>query len=141
MAKLSKDENGSRPPTSGPGGMGDAAGGFGSLALFGEERTIPTLRSERAHVKRTQTFCDVQPHLIMSKPTDEQRAALQMLATSHLGCSLFTGMARGFAYEMLQDLVRAGWANVQRDAVGAGKTKVPHLRITEAGRKVIAGLD
>jgi hypothetical protein len=89
-------------------------------------------------LKRTQTFCDVQPHLIMSKPTDEQRAALQMLATSHLGCSLTTGMARGFAYEMLQDLMRAGWASVQRDAVGAGKTKVPHLRITAAGRKAIA---
>jgi hypothetical protein len=74
----------------------------------------------------------------MSKPTDEQRVALQMLATSRHGCSLSTVMALGFAYEMLQDLVRAGWASAQRDAVGAGKTKVAHLRISNAGRKAIA---
>jgi hypothetical protein len=47
-------------------------------------------------------------------------------------------MARGYTFEMLQDLVRAGWAVAQRDAVGLSNTKVVHLRITEAGRKAIA---
>jgi hypothetical protein len=46
--------------------------------------------------------------------------------------------ARGFAFEVLQDLVGAGLAVVQRDAVGVGKTKLPHLRITAAGRMAIA---
>jgi hypothetical protein len=35
---------------------------------------------------------------------------------------------------MLQDLVGAGLAIAQRDAVGLSKTKVPHLRI-RAGRR------
>jgi hypothetical protein len=70
--------------------------------------------------------------------TDSQRAALQMLAVSRPGHSLSTAVAHGFAFEMLQDLVRVGLATVHRDAVGSGKTKVAHLRITAAGRKAIA---
>ena len=70
--------------------------------------------------------------------TDVQRAALKMLVTSHRGCSVTTAVARGFAIEMLEDLVRAGLATAHRVAVGAGKTKSVHLRITAAGRKAIA---
>jgi hypothetical protein len=74
----------------------------------------------------------------MAELTDEERAALEMLAASPRGYSLPTVKARGFAYEMLQGLVRTGLASVQRDAVGTEKTKLAHLRITAAGRKVIA---
>jgi hypothetical protein len=62
-----------------------------------------------------------------------------MLAMSTRGFALSTLMVRGFTLEILQDLVRAGMAVAQRDAVGLSKTKVPHLRITDAGRKAIAG--
>jgi hypothetical protein len=74
----------------------------------------------------------------MADLTDTQRAVLQMLATSTRGFALSTVMARGFTFEMLQGLVRAGMAVAPRDAVGLSKTKVPHLRITEAGRQAIA---
>jgi hypothetical protein len=74
----------------------------------------------------------------MPSLTDKQRAMLEMLAMSPRGYALPTMMARGFAYEMLQDLVRAGLASVQRDLVGTEKTKLAHLRITAAGRKAIA---
>jgi hypothetical protein len=74
----------------------------------------------------------------MANLTDNQRAVLQTLAMSTRGCALSTMMARGFKFEMLQDLVGAGLAIAQRDAVGLSKTKVPHLRITAAGRKAIA---
>jgi hypothetical protein len=74
----------------------------------------------------------------MAKLNDEQRAALSMLARSIRGCAVPTIMARGFAYETLQDLVRGGLARAQRDRVGMEKTKVAHLRITAAGRKAIA---
>jgi hypothetical protein len=47
-------------------------------------------------------------------------------------------MARGFTFAMLRELVRAGFATTQRDAVGLSKTKVPHLHITEAERQAIA---
>jgi hypothetical protein len=62
-----------------------------------------------------------------------------MLAMSTRGFALPTLMVRGFTLDMLQDLVRAGMAVAQRDAVGLSKTKIPHLRITDAGRKAIAG--
>jgi hypothetical protein len=74
----------------------------------------------------------------MAKLTDNQRAVLQMLTASRRGYSLATVMARGFAFEMLQDLMRAGFVTAPRDAVGTGKSKLAHLRITEAGRKAIA---
>jgi hypothetical protein len=74
----------------------------------------------------------------MANLTDNQRAVLQTLAMSTRGYALSTMMARGFKFEMLQDLVGAGLAIAQRDAVGLSKTKVPHLRITAAGRKAIA---
>ena len=70
--------------------------------------------------------------------TDIQRAALQMLATSPRGFALSTVIARGFSFGMLQDLVREGFATAPRDAVGTRKSKLAHLRITEAGRKAIA---
>jgi hypothetical protein len=70
--------------------------------------------------------------------TDIQRAALQMLATSPRGFALQTVITRGFSFEMLPGLVRAGFATAPRDAVGTGKSKLAHLWITEAGRKALA---
>jgi hypothetical protein len=74
----------------------------------------------------------------MADLTDTQCAVLLMLATAPRGYSLPTVMARGFAYEMIQDVVRIGLASVGRDAVGTEKRKLAHLRITVAGRKAIA---
>jgi hypothetical protein len=42
--------------------------------------------------------------------TDLQRAALQMLAKSPRGYALSTAVVRGFSFEMLQGLVRVGYA-------------------------------
>jgi hypothetical protein len=42
--------------------------------------------------------------------TDLQHAALQMLAKSPRGYALSTAVARGFSFEMLQGLVRVGYA-------------------------------
>jgi hypothetical protein len=69
--------------------------------------------------------------------TDTQRAVLQMLAKSTRGYSIPTVISRGFTFEMLQGLVRAGFATAPRDAVGAGKSKLAHLRITDMGRKAL----
>jgi hypothetical protein len=71
--------------------------------------------------------------------TDLQRAALQMLAKSPRGYALSTAVARGFSFEMLQGLVRVGYATSHRDVVGMRKEKLPHLRITDAGRRAIVG--
>jgi hypothetical protein len=74
----------------------------------------------------------------MAELTDNQRAVLLMLTASRRGYSLSTVMSRGFAFEMLQGLVRTGLASTNRDVVGEDGTKVPHLRITDAGRQAIA---
>jgi hypothetical protein len=76
----------------------------------------------------------------MAELSDDQRAVLEMLTASRRGYSLSTVISRGFAFEMLQGLVRVGYATAHRDAVGTEKAKLPHLRITEAGRKAIAGI-
>ena len=74
----------------------------------------------------------------MAKLTDEQRRALQMLAALPYGFSLSTLAGCGFAFEMLEDMVRTGLLTSNRDAIGPGETEVAYLRITEAGRKAIA---
>ena len=76
--------------------------------------------------------------LPVAELSDSQRAVLQMLAASTRGYSLSTLRARGFAFEMLQGLVRTGLASTNRDVVGEDGTKVPHLRISEAGRRALA---
>jgi hypothetical protein len=73
----------------------------------------------------------------MADISDVQRAALKMLVASHR-VSVTEAVVRGFAFEMLEGLVRAGLATAHRDAVGARKTKIVRLRITAAGRKAIA---
>jgi hypothetical protein len=73
----------------------------------------------------------------MARLTDEQRAALQMLAASAPGHALSTLLVRGCDFEMLQGLVRAGWATVRQHAFGRGKPKILNVRITKAGRKAI----
>jgi hypothetical protein len=74
----------------------------------------------------------------MANVTDKQRAALQMLAASAPGSALSTLLVRGFDFEMLQGIVRAGWATARPHAFGPGKPKVLNVKITEAGRKAIA---
>ena len=70
--------------------------------------------------------------------TEMQHAALRFIAAAPRVVSLSTMMARGFAFEMLQGLVRAGLASTQRDVINAGRERVAYLRITGAGRKAIA---
>ena len=69
--------------------------------------------------------------------TEEQQAALRFIAAAPRGVSLSTMMARGFSFEMLQGLVRAGFATTQRQAINAGEAKASYLRITGAGRTAI----
>jgi hypothetical protein len=55
----------------------------------------------------------------MARLTDEQRAALQMLAASARGHALSTLLVRGCDFEMLQGFVRAGWATARQHASAA----------------------
>jgi hypothetical protein len=73
----------------------------------------------------------------MAKLSDEQRAALRMLTASARGYSVSTLATRGFAEEMLRDLVRTGCVTVHRTAFGRGTSKIVTLRITEMGRKAL----
>jgi hypothetical protein len=58
----------------------------------------------------------------MAKLTDEQRAALPMIAASSPVYSLSTMVARGFAVEMLQGLVR-GISQHEQGCGGPGKDR------------------
>jgi hypothetical protein len=72
----------------------------------------------------------------------EQRRMLEMLADAGLrGCTGATLLARGFKVDMLADLVRDGLATAHRETMRAGgrKIKVARVRITDAGRRALAG--
>jgi hypothetical protein len=72
----------------------------------------------------------------------EQRRALEMLADAGLrGCTGATLLEHGFKIDMIADLVRDGLATAHRDTMWAGrrKIKVARVRITDAGRRALAG--
>jgi hypothetical protein len=71
----------------------------------------------------------------------DQRSALQMLAGTPHGSTESIMLAHGFAIGMLRDLVRDGLATAQREKVREGKQyiTVTRLRITDAGRRAMAG--
>jgi hypothetical protein len=89
------------------------------------------------HLERTPRMAKVFFDEAMSL-TDDQRAALLMLAWAPRRQSVSTLAVRGFTFEMLQNLVGIGLATAHRDIVGIAKTKRAYLRITATGRKAIA---
>jgi hypothetical protein len=75
----------------------------------------------------------------MSKLSDEQRRALQLLARSPNGCTEALMMAHGFEGAMLGKLVVDGLALATPHHTQAGHRKmiVVWISITTAGRKAI----
>jgi hypothetical protein len=74
----------------------------------------------------------------MAKLNNDQRRALEMLAQD--GCAEAVLLADGFTIGQLTDLVIDGLATcrVARMALDGREKPVVWMRITEAGRKVIA---
>jgi hypothetical protein len=76
-------------------------------------------------------------------PKPDRRRALELLADCpHEGCTQTILVAHGFTVEQMVALVRAGLATAtpQRVTAGRRKMEVPVLRITDAGRKTLAGM-
>ena len=72
----------------------------------------------------------------------QQRRALELLASSPRGATeKLLVVIHGFDSDMIADLVRTGLAATEREMMETGgKTiEVVRVRITEAGRKAIAG--
>jgi hypothetical protein len=63
-----------------------------------------------------------------------------VLADAPAGVTEALMMAHGFTVEMLVDLIRAGLATAEAERVMAGgrSMEVARVRITEAGRRVLA---
>jgi hypothetical protein len=77
------------------------------------------------------------------RPKPDRRRALELLADCpHEGCTQTILVAHGFTVEQMVALVRAGLATAtpQRVTAGRRKMEVPVLRITDAGRKTLAGM-
>jgi hypothetical protein len=62
-----------------------------------------------------------------------------LLAASSDGCTEAIMLAHGFTVEQMVELVRAGLASVKTERMMAGTQPimVAHVRITEAGRRVL----
>jgi hypothetical protein len=71
----------------------------------------------------------------------EQREALELIAGGPRGYTKGRLLADGFTVDILADLVREGLATAQRGImrVGGREIRVERYRITDAGRRAIAG--
>jgi hypothetical protein len=77
------------------------------------------------------------------RPKPDRRRALELLAgCPQEGCTQPILVAHGFTVEQMVELVRAGLATATAQRVKAGRDKmeVATLRITEAGRRALAGM-
>src|SRR5215831_12522274 len=72
----------------------------------------------------------------------ERRRALELLAASPDGCTAAILLAHGFKSDRLVELINAGLASVTTERiVASSKTmEIARVRITEAGRRVMAGM-
>ena len=71
----------------------------------------------------------------------DQRRALKLLAVSRNGCTEAVMLAHGFPVPLLVELVRSGLASAAPERVVAGKRamQITRVRITDAGRRALAG--
>ena len=74
-------------------------------------------------------------------PKPDRRRALQLLAASTDGHTEGLLRAHGITSEMVTELVRDGLAttNPERVVIGTSAIEVTRVRITEAGRRALAG--
>jgi hypothetical protein len=74
-------------------------------------------------------------------PQPDRRRALELLAASHDGATEAILLAHGIAVPQMVELVRAGLATVHAERVvaGGGAMEVACVRITDAGRRALAG--
>jgi hypothetical protein len=105
---------------------------------------VHPLRNHRcrrpAELARATGAAERRWHRTMAMSRD-QRRALRLLAGSPLGVTEAIMLAHGFTTEMLTVLVRDGLATATPQTVHAGKrpVEVVRVRITDAGRQVLAG--
>jgi hypothetical protein len=80
--------------------------------------------------------------VLMTKLTDNQRAALVMLAGSGPRGATESIMAMHFAVDLLAGLVRQGLASVAPESMQAGgrAMTVVKMRITDAGQRALAAM-
>ena len=74
-------------------------------------------------------------------PQPDRRRALELLAGSPAGCTEVLLFAHGVTVEILVELIRAGLATASTERVdGGGRAmELARVRITEAGRRALAG--
>jgi hypothetical protein len=74
-------------------------------------------------------------------PPATRRRALELLGASPHGCTEAIMIAHGFTVDMLVKLIRAGLASAgtERMVAGGRSIEVTRVRITEAGRRALAG--
>lgn len=71
----------------------------------------------------------------------DRRRALELLASCRDGCTEAIMLAHGFGIQHVVELVRAGLATARAERVVAGgrTIDVARVRVTEAGRRTLAG--
>jgi hypothetical protein len=70
----------------------------------------------------------------------DRRRALELLASCRDGCTEAVMLADGFSIDMMVEIINAGLATATTERMVAGKHRieVARVRITDAGRQVLA---
>jgi hypothetical protein len=82
------------------------------------------------------------PRPLRRRPNPDRRRALELLASCRDGCTEAMMLAHGFTIAQVVELVHAGVATATTECVVAGsrKIEVARVRVTEAGRQILAGV-
>jgi hypothetical protein len=94
---------------------------------------------ETKQIQRSSQINPTVPPRRRRKP--DRRRALELLASCRDGCTEAMMFAHGFTIPHMVELVRAGLATATAERVVAAsrKMEVARVRITEAGRRALAG--
>jgi hypothetical protein len=78
------------------------------------------------------------PRPLRRRPKPDRCRALELLAAARDGCSEVIVLAHVFSIDVMVGLVNAGTATAERVVAGSRKIEVATVRITDAGRRVLA---
>jgi hypothetical protein len=99
------------------------------------------LISFRAPTKHRRHYSMPQPRRRRYSPQPDRRRALELLVASRDGCTEAIMLAHGFPVPLLVDLCVGGLAiaTPERMVAGGRTVEVVRLKITDAGRRALAG--
>jgi hypothetical protein len=107
---------------------------------LGDLRVRDVVRESGSLAARSRKPTHQMPRPLRRRPKPDRRRALELLASCRDACTDAIKLAHGFTVAQMVERVNAGMATATAERmVAGGKTiEVARVRITEAGRRLLA---